>query len=31
MLVNIGLLPSGGGLIINKIAAEADLLVFGVL
>ncbi|NLK35812.1 MAG: nickel-dependent lactate racemase [Gracilibacteraceae bacterium] len=27
MLVNIGLLPSGGELIINKIAAEADLLV----
>ena len=27
MLVNIGTLPSGGQCIINKIAAEADLLV----
>lgn len=27
MLVNIGVLPSGGLLIINKLAAEADLLV----
>jgi len=27
MLVNIGVLPSGGLLIINKLAVEADLLV----
>lgn len=27
MLVNIGTLPSGGQLIINKLAVEADLLV----
>jgi nickel-dependent lactate racemase len=27
MLVNIGTLPSGGELIINKLAVEADLLV----
>jgi len=27
MLVNIGMLPSGGELILNKIAVEADLLV----
>jgi nickel-dependent lactate racemase len=27
MLVNIGILPSGGLLIINKLAVEADLLV----
>lgn len=27
MLVNIGTLPSGGECVINKIAAEADLLV----
>lgn len=27
MLVNIGTLPSGGKLIINKLAVEADLLV----
>lgn len=27
MLINIGMLPSGGQLIINKLAIEADLLV----
>lgn len=27
MLINIGVLPSGGQLIINKLAVEADLLV----
>jgi len=27
MLVNIGVLPSGGSLVINRLAAEADLLV----
>ncbi len=27
MLVNVGTLPSGGEIIVNKIAAEADLLV----
>ncbi|MFB0917945.1 MAG: nickel-dependent lactate racemase [Clostridiaceae bacterium] len=27
MLVNVGTLPSGGEIVVNKIAAEADLLV----
>lgn len=27
MLVNLGILPSGGELIINRMAAEADLLI----
>lgn len=27
MLVNLGKLPSGGGLVLNRIAVEADLLV----